>query len=100
MTRDEAILKTKIAMNHPGGVVWCSNQQEANEAIAKIERDAEHFVDAAVILGLLKLEELKPSESLWKILRSRGVALDIAQWVCNDALKAGVLRSPQETAHD
>lgn len=54
MTRDEAICKTKAAMYHSDGVIWCSN---LNEAIAKIERNAVRFVDAAVALGMLKIDE-------------------------------------------
>lgn len=51
---------------------------------------AANWVRTFVSLGMLKLDEPKPQETLWKILRSHGVPLDVAQWVCNDALNAGL----------
>lgn len=77
MTRDEAIASTKAAMCHPGGIVWCSNQEEANAAIARIEREAEHFVDASAALGMIKLDEPKSGhQRMVEACR----ALDLSGW--------------------
>jgi hypothetical protein len=57
MTREKAIEKYKSAVHSPGGIVWCGSADEAKTAMARIEREAAAFVDAASAFGMLKLDE-------------------------------------------
>lgn len=58
MTRDEAIFKVRAAKLQTSSVV-CKNQTEANAANTRIDSEAAQFVDAAVSIGMLKLDEPK-----------------------------------------
>jgi hypothetical protein len=51
----------------------------------------DEIIDIWQKLGMLKLDEPSQQVTLWKILRAHCVPLDVAQWVCNDALNAGLI---------
>jgi len=45
--------------------------------------------------------EIAPNKvTLWRILRKHGIPLDRAQWVCNEALNAGVIGIPPTPAQE
>lgn len=66
MTRAEAISLTNAAMHAPDGVVWCDSAGDAQQKRAELARESEKFVDAAVALGMLKLDEPKSAEDALK----------------------------------
>ncbi|HVN82293.1 MAG TPA: hypothetical protein VMW38_25130, partial [Terriglobia bacterium] len=83
---------------HDGKVAFCAAPQPADSAPAAWV-EAKKEIDAGWPDIAPAEYEIAPNKvTLWRILRKHGIPLDRAQWVCNEALNAGVIGIPPTPA--